>query len=257
MLICMIMTKTPPKSRAQRPPKIVSKEAPPRFNGWDDVAPEDRNIAQKIAAKTKGAITPANILTIAANVTSITGIVEVCKGNFAEGAILFGAGRLGDYGDGKLARLTRTQSWIGEGLDVAGDKVQAIGGLTLMSIFGQYPLEASIPKLVGQVGIVGISYAATKKGADLHPGNPGKWTLGLTGVSMVGFEAANALHQHHDVVAANATSIGSYAVTAISIGTALKTGWDYYQEGMDAQLAQRAPSTTRTIQPQLEATPEQ
>lgn len=224
------MRKTPPKSRA---PKGVAHNSPKRFNGWEDTPAYRRNAFQKVAAKTRGIITPANTLTIAANTVAMTGIVEACTGNFAEGAALFAAGRLGDYGDGKIARATRTQSWIGEGLDVAGDKIQTLLGLGMLSIYGDYPLEASIPKLVSQAAIVGISAVATKQGADLHPGMAGKVGLGATGASMVGFEAANALAaNHHDL--ATATTIGSYVLTGLSIIAGSKAAWDYYREGRQA-----------------------
>lgn len=242
----LFMRKTPPKSRA---PKIVPADAPKHFNGWDDTPAAERNAFQKVAAKTRGVVTPGNAVTLAANAVAVSGIVEMCTGNFAQGAALFAGARSGDFIDGKVARSTGTQSWLGEALDVGGDKLQTVLGLGMLSIYGDYPLEASVPKLATQIAIVGVSAVATKKGADLHPGMAGKVGLGATGASMVGFEAANALTQHHDTLAATGTTIGSYVLTALSIAASGKAAWDYWQSGRQAGGAAYAEATATQPMP--------
>ena len=79
------------KSQEQAPAAPTPKDK--KFNGWDDTPSYRRNIFQKIAAKTRGIVTPGNVTTVAANAVAMTGIVEAATGHYAEGAALFAAGR--------------------------------------------------------------------------------------------------------------------------------------------------------------------
>lgn len=208
------------------------REAPkkPSFNQWDSVEPQDRNMWQRIAAKTNGWLAPAMSVTAAGNVAAFAGIEQACVGNTTQGAVLFGVGRVFDFIDGKVARATGTSSSKGEAFDVGFDKLQIIGGLAALSITEVYPLEASLPKIGTQLAITAVGAVAAGRGIDIHPGWKGKFNMGATSASMASFIAADAIPATQEVLHNALEYGGGYGLTAASIVAGTWAAVDYARE---------------------------
>ena len=96
-----------------------------RQSDWQDIPAEDLNFFQKIAKKTHGIVTPANVITTIGLGLVIDGCNDLDQ-NPNKALIKVSAGRVADYLDGIVADKTQTKSKIGEAADVMADKIAAL-----------------------------------------------------------------------------------------------------------------------------------
>ena len=187
---------------------------------WQTVKPTERNYFQKIAAATRGVVTPANIITMIGLGLVIYGLVAVLNQQYWLGLITLGIGRLLDIADGAAAQATGTKSPLGEFLDAAIDKVGTL--LTIIVLFvGQIGAWWAIGLiLLPQVIIPLVILYKRRQGTTVHPTRIGKLSMAATWVVIVGFILAKAtqLPAHSTaemvlyILSAVAFGLGSYAL---------------------------------------------
>jgi phosphatidylglycerophosphate synthase len=146
---------------------------------WEKVPESERNLFQRIAAKTKGVVTPGNVVSATGAALVTVGLADIAKNRKTRGTILLIGGRLLDLGDGTVAELTGTKSPIGEGVDAVIDKAEIAIGLPLLVAKGMVPLERAIDLGVQNATSATINAIAKAKGIEIHPSRSGKdWTMG-------------------------------------------------------------------------------
>ena len=143
---------------------------------WETVAPEDRNAFQKVAARTKGVVTPANAVSASGAGLVASGLVDIANGNTTRGVIKVGLGRSADLGDGLTAEHTGTKSPLGEGVDVVVDKVETAAALPVLVKAGVLPKGAGAVIFSQNFANTAFSVVAKRRGIELHPSKEGKLT---------------------------------------------------------------------------------
>lgn len=189
---------------------------------WETL-PENRwNRWQKIAAKTRGIVTPGNIVSWTGAAFVGAGLYQTAKGHKKRGAALVAAGRSFDLGDGKAADLTGTKSPLGEATDATIDKGEALAALITLAISGIMDKDRAVSVGVQNLTSMAIGMAVKLTDQEVHPSRSGKdgtmaqWTAisldcvesiaseqGAKGMakvakvaSEVSYEAANGLNWH-------------------------------------------------------------
>lgn len=143
------------------------------------VPESERNVWQKIAAKTRGVVTPGNAVSLTGAVLVGAGLRDIAKNNKTRGTILLGLGRLLDLGDGTVAELTGTKSSIGEGMDAVIDKAEIAIGLPILVANDMLPLDRAMTIGVQNLSSAFLTGVAKVRGAEIHPSRSGKdWTMG-------------------------------------------------------------------------------
>lgn len=159
---------------------------------WETVAPEDRNVFQKVAAKTNGVVTPANAVSAAGAVVVGSGLRDISKGKITRGVAKVAAGRGFDLGDGLTAEATGTKSPLGEGVDVVVDKGETAAALPILVKADVLPKPAAGVIAAQNAANTAFSMIARRRGITVHPSKEGKWTtfgqwatIGLHGLAAV------------------------------------------------------------------------
>ena len=154
---------------------------------WEKKAPEDRNVFERVAANTKGILTPGNIVSAAGTILTLSGISDVAKGKKAAGATKIIAGRTLDLVDGWLADKTGTKSATGEAVDASGDKIQI--GYALFKLWKADVIDTPVAVSFGVQNAVNTfaTVMAKKHGAELHPSGAGKYVTAGQWVSLSGY----------------------------------------------------------------------
>lgn len=159
---------------------------------WVNVPPEDRNIAQNVAAQTNGIVTPANAVSLAGAGVVASGLKDIATGDTTKGVIKVGVGRVFDLADGMVADKTGTKSPIGEGVDVVVDKAEVALALPVLAYKGVLPKPAAGVVFALNVANAAFSSVAKRRGAEIHPSKEGKlamfgqWMgIGMYGLSRV------------------------------------------------------------------------
>lgn len=160
---------------------------------WESIPAGKRNRWQKAAARTRGIITPPNAVTVVGAIVALIGLVLLLRHSFLLGGSLVMIGRLLDIVDGWLAELTGTKSPLGEMMDATVDKI--ITGLTIIVgfIIPLAPWWLLVVVLLPQAIVVIIVAIARARNAHFHPTRPGKTSMFLLWVSLVGFVVVTAL----------------------------------------------------------------
>lgn len=141
---------------------------------WANIPEQERNIFQKIAAKTDGVVTPGNITSVAGGLLVLSGLRDIYKGRTRRGIAKIGIGRIGDLIDGTVADKTGTKGPKGEATDAGVDKALMAATLPVLVKRGVLPLHAA--GLIGAQNIAsaGLAVEAKKRGHTLHPSEEGK-----------------------------------------------------------------------------------
>jgi len=191
---------------------------------WASTPPHERNLAQKVAARTDGNITPGNIVSVAGGLTVLSGLHDIYKGRTKRGIIKIGAGRIGDLVDGTVAAKTKTKGPKGEAVDAGIDKGLMFAALPVLVKRGVLPAHAGGLLLAQNLASASIAVEAKQRGVTLHPSEEGKkttaaqWsTIGLYMLAAGARKAqspriAEGLEAAGLATLATATTLGTYAV---------------------------------------------
>jgi phosphatidylglycerophosphate synthase len=152
---------------------------------WEKFDIEKLNIFQKVASKTRGVITPGNILSITGGLMVVSGLVDIYSGDKERRGIWkVGVGRLIDVIDGVVADKTGTKSPLGEAVDASVDKL-AMAGIVGVFVRREIITKQTAKHILAQnISNIAITGLARSTGADLHPSSSGKQAMLLQGMTL-------------------------------------------------------------------------
>lgn len=190
---------------------------------WEKVAAKERTAIQKLAASTKGIITPPNLISLLGFALVIYGLMALLQEAYWKGLIALGVGRLLDIVDGAVAQATGTKSPLGEMIDATIDKFGTLFTIIVFYIAGISFWWLITVLLLPQILISLVVLYKRIKNQKVHPTLPGKLSMGMLWVSLIGLIVmkALALGPMHPL------SLATYGVTALSVCLGLYAFWQY------------------------------
>ena len=193
---------------------------------WATTNPKDYNAAQKIAASTKGIITPGNIATLIGFLIVLYGLFMLIQQELLLGAAALAIGRIFDILDGAIADITKTKNNIGEFFDATIDKISTL--LTIGVIFAtQANLWLMLALLIlPHVFISLIVVYKRSKGQKLHPTRIGKISMALAWVAILGLVISPLITTHWSQLFAAIV----YMILFTSSLLGFYAAWQYLQE---------------------------
>lgn len=193
---------------------------------WESVSADKRTIIQTIAFKTKGIVTPPNIITVIGVGLVVYGLIALLQESYWIGLASLIVGRLLDIADGLAAEATKTKSPLGELFDATADKIGTI--LTIIALFiGNFTFWWILVALfLPQLLIALVSIHKKRQKAPIHPTLAGKLSMATLWAALVGFILAAAL----DSGTFGALSILSYIAAGWSTVLAITALWQYSTE---------------------------
>lgn len=141
---------------------------------WEKIPESQRNGWQKLAAKTRGVVTPGNIVSWTGAVLVGAGLYQVAKGNKKLGGALVIAGRGCDLGDGKAADMTGTKGPVGEATDAGLDKAEAIAALVTLAVAGIMDKDRAVSVGTQNLANIALGMISRIKDQEVHPSRSGK-----------------------------------------------------------------------------------
>lgn len=153
---------------------------------WHAVAAEDRSVWQRLAAATRGIVTPGNIITLVGLAMVLAGLGALLGQHYWLAGALVLAGRLCDLLDGWAADATGTKSPLGELVDATVDKIETGAAFVAVLIAQLLPWWIVALLLAVQVMIAVIALAARRRKVALHPSRRGKVAMALIWVLIIG-----------------------------------------------------------------------
>ncbi len=183
---------------------------------WADISASDQNIMQRVAASTKGVITPGNALTVAGFGIVIIGLGYILKQHYWEGGIALAIGRLCDITDGWVADYSGTKSPFGELLDASLDKIGTFLSLAVFYANSVAPRWVLLSLLVPYLIIALIALVAFQQNTRLHPSRTGKLSMAAAWFSLLGYVGMRALNAGSMSIIA--VGIGALAIISVALG---------------------------------------
>lgn len=177
---------------------------------WQKRKSSEYNIFQRVAARTDGILSPANIVTLIGFGVVLYGLVAILQKQFWLGLILIGIGRLFDIADGFVAQATHTKSPIGELFDAVADKVGTFLTIIVLVVAQVTSWWIIIALVVPQVVISGITLYRRQRGRRMHPSRSGKLSMAAAWGGIVGVIIMKATDEPLWL------AIGVYALVAVS-----------------------------------------
>jgi phosphatidylglycerophosphate synthase len=200
-------------------------------NDWDDIPASKFTHLQNIAKKTRGIVTPGNVITLVGSIIVIDGLADFAAGNTWAGTFKVGIGRFSDILDGIVAAKTHTKSRVGRDLDPTADILQLIVGSILLGHAKVLPISLLIViGLTKTFGVIG-SLAARARHVRLDPTAGGKiGTLFLW--SGIGFFMLRSVLMHRvPSFADNAFGLLGWICALIGIGLSIPASYEYMSFG--------------------------
>ncbi|MDB5167149.1 MAG: CDP-diacylglycerol-phosphatidylglycerol phosphatidyltransferase [Candidatus Saccharibacteria bacterium] len=188
---------------------------------WENVKQVDRNIFQRLSAKTYGIISPANIITLIGLGIVIYGLIAILRQQFWLGLVLLAIGRLLDIIDGVVAESTQTKSPLGELFDAASDKVGTLLTIIVLIFAGITYWWVILALVIPQAVIPLVTFYKKTKGTNIHPTRQGKLSMATAWVGIVGLVIVKALNGFWPL------AVGIYIVIGLSLTLGLYALWQY------------------------------
>lgn len=165
---------------------------------WSVADPANWNLWQKIAAATRGIITPGNIVSCGGAILVLVGLFHLTHDVTLSGVLLVATGRLADAIDGYIADKTQTKSLIGEAIDSTMDKLVAIA--TLITIFAYELLPLLVIFIIASHTILNslIAIFGRLRKVRLHPSLLGKLATFMMWLTILGFLTTEFLRAKTD-----------------------------------------------------------
>ncbi|HEX8763385.1 MAG TPA: CDP-alcohol phosphatidyltransferase family protein [Candidatus Saccharimonadales bacterium] len=187
---------------------------------WYHISPAARTPLQRLAARTLGVATPGNVITLAGLGLTLYGLAALIQQNNL-GVLWILIGRLLDVLDGLLARLTRTSSPFGEGLDATCDKVAIIITASMLMVASVasillLPLALILAAILLEEACTAlIILQARRKDIQIHPTRLGKYTTFALWFFVIAYLSSYILNP---LDGANAGQSAAVLVAIIALG---------------------------------------
>jgi len=188
---------------------------------WENTKVSKHNVFQKIAAATNGVATPANTVTVIGFGIVIYGLLYIMNEQYWLGLILLAFGRLLDIVDGIVADKTGTKSPLGEIFDAVADKIGTLFTIIVIILADITNLWIILALIIPQVVIPMLILYKKGKGIGIHPTRPGKLSMALTWVGIVGLLILKAAGEPVWL------AVGVYAIIGVSLVLGLYALWQY------------------------------
>lgn len=188
---------------------------------WAAVAPAARGSWQRLAARTRGVVTPGNLVSTGSFCLVVAGLALVARSDLALGTSVVGLGRLGDTVDGMIAEKTGTKSPLGQALDAALDKMGALSALAVFTARDVLPVWVAAAIMAQNVANVVIGlYAPWRRTTTLNPSAAGKVATAGFWITIIIFVAARLLDNPLLLTAA-------YALAALALALGVYASINY------------------------------
>lgn len=162
---------------------------------WDTIRPAKYNRWQRLAARTQGLVTPANIITTVGGLLVIYSLVALAHGQYWSAIIALILGRLADIADGAVAEATKTKSTLGEAFDAVVDKIALGLAMIVLLSLGFIPLFIGAYMALQGVYNSFLLSVAKQRNYKIHPSPAGKVGAFLQWISIGLYVTATALNQ--------------------------------------------------------------
>lgn len=188
---------------------------------WETVESSHYSIFQRIATRTRGIITPANLVTLVGLGMVIAGLIAMTQGQSWLGLILVVGGRILDVADGIVAEATGTKSPIGELFDAAADKLATILTITVLAVSGIVDWLPLIILVIPQILIPLVILYKRRHGTHVHPTHQGKLSMACVWVGIVGLIAVQVFGGNYVL------AIATYIIIGVAVLLGLYALWQY------------------------------
>jgi len=188
---------------------------------WENIRISQQSAIQKLAAKTGGWLTPPNLITVIGLGIVVYGLACILNESYWLGLVLLAIGRLLDIVDGVVADKTGTKSPLGETFDAVADKIGTLLTIIVIIVAGITNLWIILALIIPQAIIPMLILYKKQKGIGVHPTRPGKISMALTWVGIVGLLVLKALGE--PIILA----VAVYAIIALSLVLGLYALWQY------------------------------
>lgn len=214
---------------------------------WDRVEPQKQNIHQRIASKTNGWLTAANVVTTAGAAITAAGMTDWLRGNNKRGTVLMGLGRGLDLLDGVIAQRTGTTSDKGAALDAGFDKLLAASFLGGAVKTGDMPIAEATAHGLQQARIFRESVLIKNAGGEPNPSEYGKRGMAALWLRAGGIVLSNSLEDAGHEQGARIIHRASQAlgITALYLNQQAVEG--YTAERQTAQLQAHPTEATNQL----------
>jgi phosphatidylglycerophosphate synthase/diacylglycerol kinase family enzyme len=184
---------------------------------WQLVPSGQWNSWQRIAARTAGVVTPANVLSVAGIIIVGWGAAYLHQQSFLNGLFLVALGRLADVFDGIVAEVTGTKSPLGEALDAALDKLAILLVLVIFVEQNIIPLPALAAIVTLHVLIALLGVIAKLRKREFHANQYGKLSMAAVWIALIAYGLAT-LPAGQPAEVATATLANVSCLLAILLG---------------------------------------
>lgn len=192
---------------------------------WDHIAAAKRTGWQRLAAATRGIITPANLLSFGGAVIVVYGLILIADREIL-GAFYILIGRIADITDGFVARRTGTVSPLGEAMDATIDKILLLLAIIALWSAALVPVWLIILMLFHATINSVISLYAKLKKVSVHPVPAGKYSTAALWTSVVLLTAAKLVEDKSGISYTSLLVLG-YICAGIFIYYAFAASTDY------------------------------
>ena len=160
---------------------------------WLATDKAQRNVWQRLAARTHGIVTPANAVSVVGFAMVLWGLGELVVGSYTVAIALLFFGRMADVLDGYLANKTGTKSPLGETLDAGFDKIATMFAVLVLGMSGIAPWWVLVGLLAAQLFVIGVTIYSRHYHLHLHPSRSGKYSMAVSWLGLGGFIFGTAL----------------------------------------------------------------
>ena len=192
---------------------------------WNSIPEEDWNIHQRIAEKTGGWATAANLISLVGAAATIKGMYDFVRGEHGKGLAEIGVGRSLDLADGIAAKKFGTRSKTGALVDAGADKLLVAGASIALPASGTMSKKYAVATTVQQGRIFAENAKIEKAGGEPNPSKDGKHSMAAIWMAIGGRASETLLRKRgHEKTAkiagaaALASEFASIALTEKAIG---------------------------------------
>jgi phosphatidylglycerophosphate synthase len=190
---------------------------------WKKPGKGPKNIWQKIALKSYGAVTPGNLASLGGGIVAIYGLGVILNGEIVKGLGLLAIGRMADVADGIIAERTKTKSPLGEIIDASIDKFVLGSTLLVLGAIGLVPWIIVLFVALQNLANIIISVVAKLREKTIHPSRIGKVSAAFSWVTIILYPFGDWLQlqgQNHDgtgtfLMAVAVVSFGIYVIMGL------------------------------------------
>lgn len=188
---------------------------------WHKIHDAERTYVQKLAAHTRGVVTPANLISVIGLGLVVYGLWLITDNQIWLGLAVVVVGRLLDLVDGLVAEATKTKSPLGELVDASVDKAA-----TVLSVIALLVIEVASWWIIGvlilpQLLIALVSLVKRRRDVRLQPSLAGKLSMALVWVSVAGLLIL------HQVQGTGLLLFSTYTAITLSVILGCAATWQY------------------------------